>query len=79
MAQGSSTHTNQISGTGGGYFRDVNASLGALDFGSSSATSKSGDIRLGDVMSGSAGRIGLVKTLFLFGGAYLLIRAWSKK
>ena len=67
-AQGTSTQTNQNSGTGGGYFRDVNASLGALDLGSSSATADSGDISLGSVYSGASnsGSVGLVKTVLMF-------------
>lgn len=67
-AQGTSTQTNQNRGTGGGYFRDVNASLGALDLGSSSATADSGDINLGSVYSGASnsGSVGLVKTVLMF-------------
>lgn len=81
MAQGSSVQTNQNSGYGGGAFRDVNASLGAFDFGSSSATSTSGDISIGDVVSGqTAGvKIGLVKTIMLFGALILVIKTLKGK
>lgn len=76
MAQGTSTQTNQNSGSGGGAFRDVNASLGAFDFGSSSATSTSGDISIGSVNSGQTveTKLGLVKTIMLFGALILVIK-----
>ena len=64
MAGGSSTQNNQNTGTGGGVLRDVNASLGSLDLGSSTATAHGGEITLGSVYSGeTSGTIGLGKIL----------------
>ncbi len=79
-AQGTSTQTNQNSGTGGGYFRDVNASLGALDLGSSSATADSGDINLGSVYSGrsNSGGVGLVKMVLLFVAGVAAYVVWKR-
>lgn len=85
MAQGTSTQTNQNSGSGGGYFRDVNASLGAFELnpslGNSTAESESGDISLGSVYSGkTAGAgIGLVKSILIFAGVYFFVKMWRKK
>lgn len=71
MATGSATQTNQNSGQGGGAFRDVNASVGALEvnpsLGNSQASASTGDIILGDVISGSANasHFGVVKACLL--------------
>lgn len=85
MAEGSSTQTNQNSGSGGGYFRDVNASVGALELnpslGNATAESESGDISLGGVYSGkTAGAgIGLVKSILIFAGVYFFVKMWRAK
>ncbi len=85
MAQGTSTQTNQNSGSGGGAFRDVNASVGAFELnpslGNSTAESESGDISLGGVYSGqTAGTgIGLVKSILIFAGVYFFVKMWRSK
>ncbi len=89
MAQGTSTQTNQNSGSGGGYFRDVNASLGAFELnpslsaslGNSTAESESGDISLGSVYSGKTAGvgIGLVKSILIFAGVYFFVKMWRAK
>lgn len=79
MSSGSSTQTNQNTGQGGGVLRDVNASLGALDLGSSSATATSGDITLGGVYSGAtSGGFGLGKTLILMAAGLIAYIVWKR-
>ncbi len=85
MADGNtSTQSNQNSGSGGGAFRDVNASVGALELpisvGNAQSGSTAGNITVsGDVISGNQTRFGLAKMLILGGMALGLMWIWRRK
>ena len=92
MASGSSTqNVNSAQSPSSGVLRDINASLGALDFqpnflnglnsSTSSATSTSGAVTLGDRILGgnkSSRQFGLVKILTLIAGAAILLKIYKK-
>ena len=71
MAEGNATSTNNASGETSNNaivgWRDANTTLGALDMFNASASSTTGDIILGDVISGHAntGGVGLAKTFLI--------------
>lgn len=71
MAEGSATSTDNASGETNNNaivgWRDANTTLGALDLLNASSGSSTGDIILGDVISGqsNSGKVGIFKLLLL--------------
>lgn len=71
MAEGSATSTDNASGETNNNaivgWRDANTTVGALDMFNASASSSTGDIILGDVISGqsNSGKVGLFKLLLI--------------
>lgn len=71
MAEGSATSTDQASGETNNNaivgWRDANTTLGAVDMFNASSSSSTGDIILGDVISGqsNSGGVGLFKMLLI--------------
>ncbi|MGN1091201.1 MAG: hypothetical protein ACI4RJ_01740 [Alphaproteobacteria bacterium] len=86
MADGSATNTDNASGETANNsivgWRDANATVGALDMfnTSSSASASTGDIILGDVISGqsNSGKIGLFKLLLLTGAGLFGFYLWKR-
>ena len=85
-----SEQTNQNSGQGAGTVgqgigRDVNASIGGIDFsnlGAATSSATSGAVTVGDrILGGTKSRrqFGLVKILALIAGAAILYKLYKKK
>ena len=84
MASGeSSQNVNSSQSPSQGFFRDVNASLGALDalnnFGASTSAATSGAVTTGDrIIGGQKRQFGIVKILTLFAAAAVLVKLYRE-
>lgn len=78
------TNTSNSGGSNAGVLRDVNASIGALDFlnnfGASTSSAMTGAVTLGDKIVGgnkSDRQFGLVKILTIIAGGIIIVKLWK--
>lgn len=78
------TNTSNSGGSNAGVLRDVNASIGALDFlnnfGASTSSATTGAVTLGDKIIGgnkSDRQFGLVQTLAIIAGVVIVVKLWK--